>query len=77
MPPEGALPLSEILARLEAAGHVPIVEIELEDGMWEVEFVVDGEEQELKVDPLTGEIIDDVSSEEESLESEAPAERDE
>ncbi len=57
IPPEGALPKSEILAKLEALGYTGIVETEFEDGAWEVEYVVDGEEHELHVDPMTGEIL--------------------
>lgn len=67
VPPEGALPMSEILARLEALGHTRIVETEFEDGVWEVEYVVDGEEHELLVDPMTGEVLpeEDEEAEEE------------
>ena len=57
VPPEGALPKSEILASLEALGYTQIVETEFEDGVWEVEYVVDGEERKLHVDPMTGEIL--------------------
>ena len=57
LPPEGALPKSEILAKLEALGYTGIVETEFEDGAWEVEYVVDGEEHEFRVDPMTGEIL--------------------
>lgn len=57
VPPEGALPKSEILAKLEALGTTQIIETEFEDGVWEVEYVVDGEEHELSVDPMTGEIL--------------------
>jgi hypothetical protein len=57
VPPEGALPLPEVIAKLEALGYTGIVETEFEDGVWEVEYVVDGEERELHVDPMTGEIL--------------------
>ena len=57
VPPEGSLPKSEILAKLEAVGYTQIVETEFEDGAWEVEYVIDGEERELHVDPMTGEIL--------------------
>ena len=57
LPPVGALPKSEILAKLEALGYTQIVETEFEDGVWEVEYVVDSEERELLVDPMTGEIL--------------------
>jgi hypothetical protein len=55
--PEGAMPLLEILARLEALGYTEIVESEYEDGVWEIEYIVDGEERELHVDPVSGEIV--------------------
>jgi ABC-type enterochelin transport system substrate-binding protein len=71
LPPEGALPQSEILAKLEALGYTQIVETEFEDGVWEVEYVGDGEERELHVDPMTGETLpeeDDGESDEASSE---------
>ena len=55
--PEGALPLPEILAKLEALGYTEIVEAEFEDGVWGVEYVVDGQNGEIHVDPMTGEIL--------------------
>jgi hypothetical protein len=71
VPPEGALPKSEILAKLEALGYTQIVETEFEDGVWEVEYVADGEEHKLHVDPMTGEILpaEDEEAEEESDET--------
>jgi len=61
--PEGALPLQEILAKLEALGYTEIVESEYEDGAWEIEYLVDGEERELLVDPMTGEILPEEAEE--------------
>lgn len=58
-PPDGALPLSEIVAALEVAGIGPIVEIELEGGLWEVEHLVGGDEEKLLVDPVTGEVVEE------------------
>ena len=69
IPPEGALPLSVILGRLEAKDYTQIVEAEFEDGVWEIEYIVDGEERELRVDPMTGEILPEKA--EEDAESEA------
>jgi hypothetical protein len=57
VPPEGALAASVILARLEGSGYAPIVEAEFEDGLWEIEYVVDGEEHEIQVDPMSGEVV--------------------
>ena len=59
VPPEGSIPLSEIIASMEIAGHTWITEVEFEDGVWEVEFVVGDEEYELEIDPMTGEALSD------------------
>jgi hypothetical protein len=59
IPPEGSLLLSEIVASIEVAAHNTIIGAEFEGGVWEVEFVVGGEEFELKIDPMTGEAISD------------------
>jgi uncharacterized membrane protein YkoI len=64
-PPEGALPLSSILVTVEAMVDAPIVEVEFEDGVWEIECVTDGEEQEFHVDPMTGEVLPSMEEEEE------------
>jgi hypothetical protein len=63
VPPEGALPLSEIIASLEVGAHVAIVEVEFEDGAWEIEYVVGDEVHELRVDPMTGEALDEEADE--------------
>ena len=39
IPPEGSLPLSEIIANFEIAGHTAVTEVEFEDGVWEVYYV--------------------------------------
>lgn len=57
LPPKGALPLSAVAVALEAAGHVPVLEIELEGDVWDVDFLRDGAEWEATVDPLSGEIL--------------------
>jgi hypothetical protein len=59
VPPAGTLPLSEIIASVEVAAHIAITEVEFEDGVWVVEFVVGGEEYELEIDPITGEALSD------------------
>ena len=71
VPPEGALPLSVLASRLEAKEYTPIIEAEFEDGVWEIEYVVDDEAQELLVDPMTGEILPEGSEEEQSEESDS------
>jgi hypothetical protein len=59
IPPEGSVPLSEIIASIEIEGHTWITEVEFEDGVWEVEFVVGDEGFELEIDPMTGEALSD------------------
>ena len=58
-PPENAVPLSEIVKSLETSGYSPITEVSIDDGIWEVEAYKDGEERDLKVDPVNGEVISD------------------
>ena len=58
-PPPGAKPLSEIALMLEQQGYHPIVEIEMDDGVWEVEAYRDGQKRKLKVDPFSGEVRSD------------------
>jgi hypothetical protein len=57
IPPEGSVRLSEIIAGFEISGHTAITEVEFEDGVWEVEFVVGEEVFELEIDPMTGEAL--------------------
>ena len=57
-PPENALPLSEVLANLEAQGEVAYFdEVEWDsDGYWEIEYYrADGAKVEIKIDPVSGE----------------------
>ena len=58
-PPVGAVPLSEIAKSLEGKGYSPITEISIDDGVWEVEAYKEGQERELKVNPVNGDIISD------------------
>lgn len=56
-PPPDALPLSEVLARLEATGNVRYFDdIEWDDdGYWEIDYVaVGGEKVEIEVDSVSG-----------------------
>ena len=57
LPPQGALPLSGIVAALEAEGYRDLLEVEFEDGVWDVDCLVNGEEWEITVDPLTGKVL--------------------
>lgn len=55
MPPANAKPLSEIVRAIEAQSLGIIVEIEFEDGVWEIELHrPDGSEVTLKIDPVSG-----------------------
>ena len=59
-PPQDALPLSAIVTGLEAAYDIQFIdEIEWDDdGYWEVEFFTkDGAKVELRIDPLSGDVI--------------------
>ncbi len=58
-PPVDAAPLSEIIKSLEVKGYSPISEVSVDDGVWEVEVYKDGQERELKVNPVSGQIISD------------------
>lgn len=57
IPPVDAIPLSEIIASIEVPNHIHVVEAEFEDGVWEIEYVMAGEEHELQIDPMTGESL--------------------
>ncbi len=48
-------PLSEIIRSVEMQGYAPI-EVERENGLWEIEATKDGKTYELAADPKTGEI---------------------
>ncbi len=56
-PPADARPLSEIVAALERQGYGPIVDVEFDDGRWEVEAYRQGRKFELKVDPHSGSVL--------------------
>ena len=57
-PPEGAMPVSEIIRTIEDGGDVAYFdEIEWDsDGYWEIEYYrADGGKVEIMIDPMTGE----------------------
>ncbi|HEX7045758.1 MAG TPA: PepSY domain-containing protein [Burkholderiales bacterium] len=56
-PPKDALPLSAILEKLEQQGYAPVVDVDFDDGQWEMEAYRDGRKRELKVDAATGKVI--------------------
>ena len=58
-PPAEAKPLSAIVLALEQQGFGPIVEVEFDDGQWEVEAFKDGRKRKLKIDPVSGRITSD------------------
>ena len=53
-PPANALALSNIVESLEKDNLGPIVEVEYEDGFWEVKWLDHGRESKIYVHPLTG-----------------------
>ena len=59
MPPQDAKPLSEIVLTLEKQEYSPIVEIEFEEGKWEVKAYKEGVKRKLGVDPISGKIVSD------------------
>lgn len=54
---ENAKPMREVAAALEEAGYSPIVDLSMDDGVWEAEAYRDGKALELTVDPQTAEVL--------------------
>jgi uncharacterized membrane protein YkoI len=52
-----AKPMREVAAALEEAGYGPIVDLSMDDGVWEAEAYRDGKALELTVDPQTAEVL--------------------
>lgn len=52
LPPDGAKPLSQIVKTFEDHQY-PIIEIEFEDGVWEVMWIKNGRKVKSYLDPLT------------------------
>lgn len=59
IPPADALKLSKIIEKLEQQGFAPIVDVEFDDGVWEIDAYRGKEKRELHVDPKTGKILRD------------------
>ncbi len=57
MSPTRPLHLCQIVTGVERKGYDPIVEIEFEDDVWEVEAYRYGQLYELTVNPILGNII--------------------
>jgi hypothetical protein len=55
-PSEAAKPLSQIVKSVENQGYLP-VEVELEDGVWEIDATKDGKAFELVLDPESAETL--------------------
>lgn len=58
-PPADSKPLSEIVKSIEDRGYFPVTEVEMEKGIWEIEAYKGNQERDLRVDPITAEIISD------------------
>ncbi|HCL79867.1 MAG TPA: PepSY domain-containing protein [Synergistaceae bacterium] len=55
--PRNAKKLSEIIRIVENRGYHPVVDVEFDDGRWEIEAYRNGREVELKVHPVSGKIL--------------------
>ncbi len=58
-PPADVKPLSEVLRKLEQAGHGRIPQIGFDDAHWKVDTRRDGKKREVPVDSRTGEGMKD------------------
>jgi hypothetical protein len=58
IPPANARPLSEIVRVLESEGHTVIPEIRFDDWVWIARVYRRGLEHEIRIDPLSGEILE-------------------
>ncbi|HEY8554026.1 MAG TPA: PepSY domain-containing protein [Burkholderiales bacterium] len=56
-PPKDAPPLSSILQQLEQQGYAPIVDVDYDNGQWEMEAYRDGRKREIKVDAMSGKVL--------------------
>jgi len=52
-----ALPMIEIVQRLEKDGYGPFTELSMDNGNWEVEVRKQGMSVELTVDPVSGKVL--------------------
>ena len=57
IPPATAQPLSQIVRVIEAEGHTVIPEIVFDDEVWNFRIYKAGLEYEIKVDPVSAEIL--------------------
>lgn len=56
VPPNDGKPLSEVISALESQGYTP-VDVEYDDGRWEVQAYRENALHEIDVDPRSGDII--------------------
>ena len=57
IPPATAQPLSQVVRVIEAEGHTVIPEIAFDEGVWNFRVYKAGLEYEIKVDPVSAEIL--------------------
>jgi uncharacterized membrane protein YkoI len=58
-PATGGLTAAEVVQKAEQAGYSAIEDVELDDGLWELDATApDGRRVDLLMDPRTGEILD-------------------
>lgn len=58
-PPAKSLLLSAIIEAIEKAGYTHVHDVSFEHRIWEAEVRREGMKRELRLDPLTGEIVED------------------
>lgn len=58
-PPAKSMLLSAIVEAIEKAGYTHVHDVSFEHRTWEAEVRRDGMKRELRVDPLSGEIVED------------------
>ena len=57
-PPRNAKPLSEIIKNLENKGYSPIVDVDYDDDqVWEIKAYRNNQKRELKINPVSGDIL--------------------
>ena len=56
--PRDARPLSQIVSGVERAGYGRITDVEFDDGRWELKAWHEGRRVEIRVDPVSGRILE-------------------
>lgn len=57
LPSSSAQPLSRIVQNLESVGFNPIVDIDYENGRWQIEAYRHGVKYDIRVDPNSGHVL--------------------